>query len=98
MNTIERSLTAMKAQEQDYLIAFQAGYRRTFLALQRRSRRYDLAEDLAQAAWLRAWERWDQCHSPDPVPWVIGIALNMLWDEIKRSSRYCGLEHKHVQR
>jgi hypothetical protein len=87
--------TSMERREQDYAMAFQKGYRRTLLALIRSSRRYDLAEDLAQAAWLRAWERWHQCQSPDPVPWIIGIALNMLRDEIKRSSRYCRLGPEH---
>jgi DNA-directed RNA polymerase specialized sigma24 family protein len=79
-------------QERDYATAFQAGYHRTFLALLRRCRRYDLAEDVAMSAWLRAWERWGQCRSDDAVPWVMGIARYMLSDEIKRSSRYRGLE------
>ena len=87
--------TAMKHKEQEYAMAFQAGYRRTFLTLLRRSRRHDLAEELAQAAWLRAWERWDQCQSPNPVPWVIGIARHMLCDEIRRSSRFCRLGPEH---
>jgi RNA polymerase sigma factor (sigma-70 family) len=78
-----------------YTSAFHAGYRRTFLALLRRCHRYELAEDIAQAAWLRAFERWEQCRSSDAVSWVIGIARHMLIDEIRRSSRFCAFEPEH---
>jgi DNA-directed RNA polymerase specialized sigma24 family protein len=90
--------TGTQRQEQDYTMAFQAGYRRTLLAVLSRSHRYDLAEEVTQAAWSRAWERWPQCHSADAVPWVIRIALHMLCDEIRRSSRICPLEPEHDRR
>ena len=44
-----------------------------------------VAEELAQAAWARAWERRRQLRQTDRlVPWVSMIAMNLLRNEMRR--------------
>ncbi|MBN9660116.1 MAG: sigma-70 family RNA polymerase sigma factor [Acidobacteria bacterium] len=46
--------------------------------LHSRGARGDLAEEIAQAAWARGWERRDQLQRSDSIVcWVNGIAKNM---------------------
>jgi RNA polymerase sigma factor (sigma-70 family) len=83
--------------EEKYLRAFENGYRRTVSALLRWGCPYNLVDDIVQSAYLRAWERLEQCQSDDIVPWVRCIALNMLRDEIRRASRLRNLLPEHDQ-
>lgn len=57
---------------------FQEGFGRTVRFLHSRGARSDLAEEIAQAAWARGWERRNQLQSSESiVSWVNGIAKNM---------------------
>lgn len=51
-----------------------------------------LAEEAAQAAWVRGWERRNQLRDPNqPLPWINSIALNMGRTMYRRASRLHGL-------
>lgn len=66
-----------------FAAAYHDGLRRTIGFLLSRGASPDDAEDLAQAAWVRGWERRHQLRSARClVSWVNSISLNML-----RSSR-----------
>ena len=65
-------------ERKDYGEAFQAGYgatRRFLLAL---GAAVEVAEEVAQAAWVRGWEYRDQLRDPGMVGfWVNSIARNL---------------------
>ncbi len=57
--------------------AYRQGFSRTVRLLRSRGASIDLAEDFAQAAWLRGWQKLDQLRDEGMVvSWVNTIALN----------------------
>ena len=65
-------------QADEYGKAFEAGYDMTVRFLISRGAAPDLAEEFAQAAWSRGWERVNQLRKPESVgTWVNSIALNL---------------------
>src|SRR5260221_616238 len=61
--------------EENFAEAFTKYHRRTQLLLTRSGVQADVAEDLAQGAWLRAWEKRDQYRGQATVAvWVQAIA------------------------
>lgn len=55
---------------------------------QRMLRQADAAEDVVQAAWVKAYRRLDQCRDPDRFgAWVFRIAANACKDAIKAERR-----------
>ena len=65
--------------QEGYGQAYQKGYKRTVRLLQSRGASPDTAEDFAQAAWLRGWEKVDQLRDDQMViGWVNAIAINCL--------------------
>jgi DNA-directed RNA polymerase specialized sigma24 family protein len=57
--------------------AYRQGYRRTVRLLRSRGASIDHAEDVAQAAWLRGWQKLDQLRDEAMiVSWVNAIAIN----------------------
>ena len=57
---------------------FEQNYRLTVRFLISRGIRHDTAEEFAQAAWARGWERLEQLKNPEMMlSWVNSIALNM---------------------
>jgi DNA-directed RNA polymerase specialized sigma24 family protein len=73
--------------------AFEAGFKKTLVVVQRMGANFDLAEDLSQAAWTRGWERLPQLEEQDRVvEWVNSIAVRMFWDEITKNRRFTPLQ------
>ena len=57
--------------------AYQRGFTRTVRLLRSRGAPMDYAEDVAQAAWLRGWQKLDQLRDEGMiVSWVNAIAIN----------------------
>ncbi|MGC4048899.1 MAG: sigma-70 family RNA polymerase sigma factor [Paludibaculum sp.] len=66
------------ANESTFENEFQEGFGRTVRFLHSRGVKGDLAEEIAQAAWARGWERRNQLQCTESVvSWVNGIAKNM---------------------
>jgi RNA polymerase sigma factor (sigma-70 family) len=62
-----------------YATAFENGFRSTLRFLAIRGAPAETAEEVAQAAWVRGWERRSQLRDPGAVqPWVNRIAMNLL--------------------
>jgi RNA polymerase sigma factor (sigma-70 family) len=60
------------------------GFRQTLGKLRRCGANPDLAQEIAQAAWVRGWERLDQLQDHEClVQWVTSIAIRMFWDVAK---------------
>jgi RNA polymerase sigma factor (sigma-70 family) len=63
---------------EEYGIAYKKGYIRTTRFLVRQGMSWDCAKELAQAAWVRGWERRGQLRETSMVTsWINTIALNM---------------------
>lgn len=61
----------------EYGEAYEAGFERTVRFLISKGARGDGAQEAAQAAWARGWERLDQLRSDSSVyTWINSIALN----------------------
>lgn len=72
----------------DYGRAYQEGFTTTVRFLLSRGAVPDLAEETAQAAWTRGWERIDQLRDQDLLKtWVNSIALNMYRHSIHITNR-----------
>jgi DNA-directed RNA polymerase specialized sigma24 family protein len=68
---------------------YRAGFSRTVRLLCSRGASADHAEDVAQAAWLRGWERLHQLRDEGMiVSWVNAIAFNMHRCAIRYEARY----------
>ena len=51
-------------------------------------RNEDLAVDLSQNAWVKAWQRLDQFHGEASFPtWLSRIVTNLCLDELRRQKR-----------
>jgi RNA polymerase sigma-70 factor (ECF subfamily) len=69
----------------EFSSAYENAFRLTRGLLLSRGIGSTLADELAQAAWARAWERRCQLRQPDRlIAWVSSIALNLLRNEMKR--------------
>ena len=63
---------------EEYGAAYQKGYGLTVRFLVSRGLGYDTAQETAQAAWTRGWERLGQLRDPKMVlTWMNSIALNI---------------------
>jgi DNA-directed RNA polymerase specialized sigma24 family protein len=63
--------------QEGYGQAYRTGYSRTVRLLRSRGASQDTAEDVAQAAWLRGWQKLEQLRDEGVVvSWVNGIAIN----------------------
>ncbi len=68
----------MQMTREEYGSAYQKGYKLTVRFLVSRGLTYDLAEETAQAAWARGWERLGQLRDSNMVmTWMNSIALNI---------------------
>jgi RNA polymerase sigma factor (sigma-70 family) len=62
----------------EYGAAYQKGYGLTVRFLVSRGLTYDIAQETAQAAWARGWERLGQLRDPRMLlTWMNSIALNI---------------------
>jgi RNA polymerase sigma factor (sigma-70 family) len=72
--------------------AYQKGFRRTVRLLCARGASADHAEDVAQAAWMRGWERLHQLRDEGMiVSWVNAIAVNVHRYTRRHEDRYQSL-------
>jgi RNA polymerase sigma factor (sigma-70 family) len=70
---------------EDYGAAYQKGYGITVRFLVSKGSARDAAEEIAQAAWVRGWERIEQLRDASMVfPWLNTIALNILRTDCRR--------------
>jgi len=75
--------------EEGYGQAYKEGFVRTVRLLRSRGASMDNAEDAAQAAWVRGWQKLDQLRDETTiVSWVNTIALNYHRREIRVQARY----------
>lgn len=73
----------------DYGLAYQAGFMPTIRFLLSRGIPLAAAEETAQAAWTRGWERIDQLRDKELLPtWVNTIAVNMYRHAARKASRH----------
>jgi RNA polymerase sigma factor (sigma-70 family) len=69
--------------------AYEIGLNRTIAFLLSRGIKYDDAQDVAQTAWLRGWERLLQLRDDRMLlPWVNTIALNHYRRTLRTMDRY----------
>jgi RNA polymerase sigma factor (sigma-70 family) len=70
---------------EDYGAAYQKGYQVTIRFLVSKGSARDAAEEIAQAAWVRGWERIDQLRDASTIfSWLNTIALNILRSNFRR--------------
>ena len=68
-----------------YSDAYQQGYNLTKRFLLSRGVPFESAEEDAQAAWVRGWERLDDLRNPDRlVTWINSIALNLFRNRLRK--------------
>src|SRR5262245_6348302 len=68
------------------------GFKNTIAFLRRRGLKYSAAEELAQAAWVKGWERLGQLRNANFVRlWVNTIALNRYRSDVRRPPTIVGL-------
>jgi RNA polymerase sigma factor (sigma-70 family) len=70
---------------EEYGKAYQTGFNMTVRFLVSRGLTYDAAQETAQAAWAKGWERLGQLRDPSMVlTWMNSIALNIHRSYIRR--------------
>jgi RNA polymerase sigma factor (sigma-70 family) len=70
---------------EDYGAAYQKGYEMTVRFLISKGSARDSAEEVAQSAWVRGWERIEQLRDASMVfTWLNTIALNILRSDCRR--------------
>jgi DNA-directed RNA polymerase specialized sigma24 family protein len=74
-----------KMTREQYGQAYQKGFNLTVRFLVSRGLAYDSAQETAQAAWVKGWERLAQLRDPSMVlTWMNSIALNIHRSYIRR--------------
>jgi RNA polymerase sigma factor (sigma-70 family) len=69
--------------------AFEQNFHRTVRFLAARGVALDVAEEVAQAAWARAWEHRQQLHHRHLLcPWINSIAKNLLKNRVRAERRF----------
>jgi len=72
--------------------AYQQGFKRTVRLLRSRGASVDGAEDMAQAAWVRGWQKLEQLRDEGMIlNWINTIAINYHRREIRVQGRYLPL-------
>lgn len=74
----------------EFQLAYSEHFENTLRFILSRGASLDIAHDITQAAWLRAWERLQQLRDPLALPyWVNTIALNIFRSEQKTQQKRC---------
>jgi len=74
--------------QEAYAAAYQRGYNMTVRFLASRGVADDKAQEAAQAAWAKGWERREKLRNPKMViTWVNSIALNLVRNWMRREKR-----------
>ena len=84
IETADETMSAERFAE-----AYEHGRNKTINLLKSRGFTEQMAEEAAQAAWARGWERRRQLRDPrKSLPWVNSIALNLGRTICRRAARY----------
>ncbi len=87
----------MTLTETEYASAYTSGYKKTIRFLVSRGIREGDAEDAAQAAWAKGWERRAALRTPETLSfWINSIALNMFRNRYRRESKVDQLPAKEI--
>ena len=71
---------------EEYGLAYEKNFNFTVRFLQSKGILYDEAQEMAQAAWARGWERIAQLRDPDKIStWMNSIAFNLCLMDFRRS-------------
>jgi RNA polymerase sigma factor (sigma-70 family) len=82
---------------EDYGRAYEKGFGRTVRFLVSRGLSYDAAQDTAQAAWAKGWERREQLRDSNLVlTWTNSIALNIHRTYLRREPQTQTLPELHT--
>lgn len=74
--------------EAEFAVAYEKGFRRTIRFLRSRGANEDIAEEVAQAAWSRGWERLYQLRTREALEvWIASIAKHLWSGRIVRDQR-----------
>lgn len=85
---MERNGETMSLTKTEYASAYASGYNRTIRFLVSHGIPEADAEDAAQAAWAKGWERRTALRTPEKLLfWINSIALNMFRNRYRRESR-----------
>lgn len=72
--------------------AFRTGYVLTLRFVISRGASAELAEEIAQAAWVKGWECRSQLQRPEMIgAWINSIAKNMFRNQVRTDQRFQGL-------
>jgi len=83
--TITMPPAARPLTRDDYARAYQDGYNKTVRFLASTGAPLDLAEEVAQAAWVRGWERLSQLRHVQALTfWINSIAKNLLRSSFRK--------------
>lgn len=81
-----------------FTVVYEVGMPRTIRFLLSMGFGQDVASDLAQGAWMRAWERLSQLRNESNIlSWVNRIALNEARRNLRYAKRYVAFEGFHQQ-
>lgn len=84
---------AAAISESDFVAAFQGGIKITARYLRSVGANRDMAEEVAQGAWTRAWQYRAQLADPRAIlPWVNTIARNLYWAALTSQKRLLQIE------
>ena len=83
----------MQMTREDFAFAYEEGRPRTVRFLRSRGAESDRAADIAQAAWMRGWERMGQLRDAAKlVTWINTIALNFYRRSLRSERSHVTLE------
>jgi RNA polymerase sigma-70 factor (ECF subfamily) len=94
---VERNGEIMSLTKTEYASAYTSGYKKTICFLVSRGIPECDAEDAAQAAWAKGWERRENLRRPEKLLlWINSIALNLFRNRYRRDSKLDQLPAKEI--
>lgn len=86
-------------EKERYAADYRTGIHSTIRLLLSKGLLIEEAEELAQAAWVRGWEAKHQLKQTERViPWVNSIAVNAMYNQRRRHSRFEPLDENRAGR
>ena len=88
LETVDPTLPTTTISFEQFGRAYQQGFERTVRFIGSRGIYPAIAEETAQAAWTKGWQRRAQLRNPKRIlPWINTIALNLLRARKRKQSR-----------
>lgn len=78
-----------KHDEQRFAKVFEAAYPDIYRFVRRRLSR-DVADDVTNSVFERAWSRWSEIEQPE-LPWLYAVARNIVGDHLRASQWVIGV-------